>query len=164
MVHRVPSLRPEIIEGKAREAPRDAGKFTSERGVMIPVFRARFKDKVLQVDARFYSWVSTLGEEFEILARKIRKPASPRQRKYYHGVIVKMFAEFMSGIDTKESHAEAHDALRVKFLSQTDDHGLTVIRSTESLSTVEKEEYHAECRRLGDSLGFYIPLPNECEY
>lgn len=131
---------------------------------MIPVFRARMKDKTLQVDTRFYAWVSTLGDEFEIFARKIRKPASAQQRKYYHGVIVKMFAEFMSGIDTQETHAEAHDALRVKFLSLTDEHGLTIIRSTESLSTTEKEEYHAECRRLGDSLGFYIPLPNEAEY
>jgi hypothetical protein len=38
------------------------------------------------------------------------------------------------------------------------------VRSTTELSTIEWEDYMTECRRLGDTLGFYIPNPNECEY
>ena len=124
------------------------------QGIVTALFKAR-------VNACLASFE---GKEMEVVIRKITKPASDLQRRYYHGVIVKMFAEFMSGIDTKETHAEAHDALRVKFLSVIDERGLTRIRSTEDLSTIEKEAYHVECRMLGDSLGFYIPLPNECEY
>jgi len=35
------------------------------------------------------------------------------------------------------------------------------VRSTESLSTVEKEEYYEKCRRTISENNGYCPLPNE---
>ena len=96
------------------------------------------------------------GKEIELTLRAKPKRCSPNQRKYYWSVIVGMIAEAI-GI----TEDEAHEGLKERFLTVPGDGPLKIIRSTESLTTAEREEYHRQCRQFGDEwLHIYIPLPN----
>jgi hypothetical protein len=97
------------------------------------------------------------GAEVDITIGRHRKKTSPRQRRYYWAVIVAMIAE-AAGYTPEE----AHDALRRQFLTIHGDTALPTVRSTEDLTTTEREQYHEDCRRLGaETYGIYIPDPNE---
>jgi hypothetical protein len=58
---------------------------------------------------------------------------------------------------------EIHDALRKEFLSKIDPAtGLTKIKSTTDLSTIEFNEYYAAIQRwASEFLNIYLPDPNE---
>lgn len=92
-----------------------------------------------------------------------RKQSTGLQRRYYFAVICRIIADHV-GI----SIDEAHDSMKAKFLSaeiEKDGYKFVVIRSTESLSTIEREDYHRMIREWASiDLGVYIPLPNEIEY
>ncbi len=99
------------------------------------------------------------GQRFECVIEKEKKHCSDRQRRYYRGVICKMVAKAFE-IDEDA----AHRGLAQRFLTVTPEKGLPYVRSTESLTTVEKEEYHRQCRQFGDEwLHIYIPEPNETD-
>lgn len=58
-----------------------------------------------------------------------------------------------------------HDAMKIKFLSRVDAHGLTIARSTTDLTTAEAEEYYENIRRWAASdLNIVLPTPNEVPY
>jgi len=125
--------------------------------MITPVFKGKTESGNLKADISFYKYLHSLGDcNVDIKVSKEVKHRSMPQNRYYRGVVVPYFAEF-TGYDNEE----AHDALRQRFLSTVDSHGLMKIRSTTELSTVEFEDYMAKCRRLGDELGFYIPAPHE---
>jgi hypothetical protein len=132
-----------------------------------PVFRARIERGEVR-------WFGIEGKRFDVLKRKFegkdvevvlrlpQKKSTGPQRRYYWPVIVGMICE-AAGYGPE--HAEAiHEALKLMFLAIPGDGPIKVARSTESLTTVEREEYHNNCRRFGaEEFGIYIPLPNEVD-
>lgn len=100
------------------------------------------------------------GTELEGTVQKLRKRATDRQRKYYWAVICGTIAEVTG--HTKE---EIHEHLKWTFLKVDCGDGIVTVKSTEKLTTVEKEEYHRQCRQWADEfLGVYVALPNEVEF
>lgn len=92
---------------------------------------------------------------------KWRKKVSTAQGNYFHGVIVKKFSE-VTGMFPEE----AKDHLKWQFLkvSRAGVDGVVrvTIRSYSSLSTLEAEEFHENCRIfILQETGVYVPLPNE---
>jgi hypothetical protein len=103
------------------------------------------------------------------ITKRIRKPRSSNQNRYYHGIVVKMIAEETCGVPASKEDCDAiHRELAKNFLGSTEvtNGGFTfeVIKSTTDLSTVEMEEYLEMIRRWADvDLNLYIPKPNEVE-
>lgn len=92
------------------------------------------------------------------------KHGTDKQRRYYWSVIVAIAAECMG-----ESKEAAHEALCIKLLRlERPDlpKGCIVHRRYSALSTLEREQYHADCRMLLAEWfpGIYVPLPNEGDY
>ena len=103
-------------------------------------------------------------DKIEIILRKQTKKSSDKQRRYYWAVMGEL-AKHHSGDDCKVSKKQIHDHFRQKFLSVPNDHGLLLVRSTESLTTVEREEYHEKIRRYCAIVWEYnVPLPNEVDF
>ncbi len=101
------------------------------------------------------------GQEVEITIGKMRKRATAKQRQYYWPVIVAMITEAAGYAPTDENRQLVHEGLKWKFLRIVGG-PLESVRSTESLTTVEREEYHSHCRQFAaEEWGIYIPTPNE---
>ena len=127
---------------------------------IVPLFNCFVDKGQIKADVSFYRYLNSLeGQNVDVTVRKHRKQRSNQENRYYRGVVVFMFADF-TGYDNEEAHL----ALRQRFLSTVDDNGLMRIRSTTELSTSEFEDYMTQCRMLGDTLGFYVPAPNEVDY
>uniref|UniRef100_A0A6H1ZUY3 Uncharacterized protein n=1 Tax=viral metagenome TaxID=1070528 RepID=A0A6H1ZUY3_9ZZZZ len=130
---------------------------------MIPIFRGQVLKGVLQVDTRFYSWLSTLeGQEVDVIVRKKRKQRSLQQNRYYHGVIIKILADHCG-----YSPEEMHEALKEKFLGtqERDKHGLIKMKSTAVLSKDEFIQYTNEVIRwAAENLTVYIPDPHLVDF
>ena len=104
------------------------------------------------------------GRRIEITIRRERKVKSAKQRGYYWAVIVPMIAEDV-GEFGRNGLQRVHDGLRYLFLTVTDPRtGMTRVRSTEELDTVETEQYHEQCRIWANTdRHIWIGLPNEYE-
>lgn len=103
-------------------------------------------------------------DKIEVILRKQTKKSSDKQRRYYWAVICGGLAKHHSGDDSQVTKDQIHDHFRQKFLSVPNDHGLLLVRSTESLTTVEREEYHEKIRRFCAIVWEYnVPLPNEVD-
>lgn len=101
------------------------------------------------------------GKEAELILRAPQKRTTDPQRRYYFGVIVAMVCEAAGyGPEYKDA---MHEYLKGLFLK--DNSGpLPLTRSTQKLTTVEREEYHDHCRRwAAETFGLYIPMPNEVD-
>jgi hypothetical protein len=108
---------------------------------------------------RLDQYLRTLaGKAVEIVVRRQRKPVSNQQHRYYRGVVLVVFAEFL-GYECDE----LHDALAWRFLVIDPDAALPRKRSTADLSTSEMTNYIEQVRRLAGEMACYIPDPNECE-
>ena len=128
----VPILRGRIENGKFVWAGLDAKRWEAQR---------RFLE----------------GKEVEVTIQRLRKRRSLNQNAYMWGVVVAMIAE-AAGYEPEE----AHDALKIRFLTIHGDTALPTVRSTTDLTTTEFEEYLSKCRQLGAEMyGIYIPEPNE---
>lgn len=100
------------------------------------------------------------GEEVEITIDKRRNRRSTLENNYYWGVVVEIISDW-----TGFTPEEAHDALREKFLSNySKERGLSCIKSTAALTTVEFESYMSAIRQWASEQGVFIPLPNEQIY
>ena len=100
------------------------------------------------------------GERVESVVRKERKYSSLPQNRYYWGVIVKIISDY-----TGHTPDEIHDVLKWKFLVQEDEKHIKYVPSTSDLTTAEREEYHAQCRRWAALvLELNVPMPNEVDY
>ena len=92
-----------------------------------------------------------------------RKSSTSNQRRYYWAVICSGIGNFI-GCTAEETH----DSLKAKFLCdhiERDGYKFDVVRSTEKLSTLEREEYHTKIREWASiELGYYVPLPNEVSF
>lgn len=134
---------------------------------MTPILRGRVErgKKIYDSHTRYLVQLSKLeGQRFEEILRKEKSKRSINQNSAYWGIVIEILSEQESfGGYTKE---EIHDALRKEFLSKVDPNtGLTRIRSTTDLNTVEFNEYYAAIQRWASSfLNVYIPDPNEIPF
>ena len=98
------------------------------------------------------------GKEVSLEVKLLRNIRSSKQNRYFHGVILPILCEHCGYFPDEMKAALAH-----KFLGHVDpDTGLTRIRSTAELNTVEFEEFLARIRQwAGEEMGVGIPLPNE---
>jgi hypothetical protein len=131
---------------------------------MQVIFRGSIKKGKLILDdpARFAVHLSSLNDKrVEVVVRKEKSQRSLNQNSAYWGIVVEILSEHL-GYDRENTH----DALRTKFLSRVDPStGLTVIRSTASLSTVEFMEYYEAIQRwASEFLNCQIPSPNEPDF
>lgn len=98
-------------------------------------------------------------EKIEVILRKQTKKSSLPQNRYYYGVICKL----LSG-HTGHTVDEMDCILKWKFLKQKDAKGMEFVPSKMDLSTVEREEFHEQCRRWAAIvLEVNIPLPGVVE-
>jgi hypothetical protein len=110
----------------------------------------------------FEQYAQTLPDgTYEIILRKPKELRSIEQNAYFHGVIVKLLADH-----TGHPTADIKDLLKTEFLKKEiviNNKVYTIIRHTANLSKAEFEEFTRQCREFGDTLGIYIPLPNEVD-
>jgi len=131
---------------------------------MNPILRGRIEKgkKIYDNPSRYlFQLLKLEGKRFEEVLRKEKSKRSLNQNSAYWGIAIEILSECeVFGGYTKE---EIHDALRTKFLSKIDPlTGLTKIRSTTELSTVEFNDYYATIQRWAASFcNVYIPDPNE---
>jgi hypothetical protein len=126
-----------------------------------PIFQGTVEKGALKIDPRFYAYITRYeGKRVSVTVKQYRKQRSLPENNYFHGVVVVVFSEF-TGYDEEESK----DILKAKFLSYQDEKtGITRVRHTSDLNTAEFEDFMSKCRMWGDSLGIYIPGPNEADY
>ena len=99
-------------------------------------------------------------KKISVVIERKRKHRSNNQNAYFHGCVLEEFSQ-CSGYTLDE----AKSALAYEFLRRVDDNGLTIIRPTSSLSTVEFEDFCSKCRMLASTMyGHYIPLPHEASF
>jgi len=107
------------------------------------------------------------GKRITVTIGKFRKPRSDKENRYYHGIPVKMIADYIG----EENKRQVHEYLKVLFLTTIEYKQIgntnktlkfTRTKSTTELSTVEFEEYLDSIRRwAAQFLGIEIPTPNE---
>jgi hypothetical protein len=100
------------------------------------------------------------GVRHEMTVKTYRKNATAQQRKYYWGVMLHIMETDGSGY----TQDEWHQIFSEEFLSY-EKGGKKFIKSTESLTTVEREEYHRKVRESASmNHNVYLPLPNEVHW
>ena len=130
--------------------------------VMDPIFQGCVRNGqiYLETPSRFAKLKDTLeGQQVDLVLRKHRKKRSNPQNAYFHGVVLKIFAEFL-GYEPEE----LKDALKFKFLRTHTDGDLPGVRRTRDLNTAEFTEFVEQVRRLAAEMGLDIPSPNEVEW
>ena len=129
---------------------------------IIPIFCGKIEQGNLKLDCpdKFKTYLLTLDKKaVHIVVRKIQKPRSKKENRYYWGVCIKLLCE-----TTGYNDDEMHDALRMLFLKDVNKK-IPTLRSTTSLTTIDFEEYLTKIREWAiQTLNCYIPLPNEVEY
>jgi len=97
------------------------------------------------------------GKNLECIIRVKRKQCTNEQRKYYFKIIVKILSDY-----TGYEKTEMHVILKEMFLGYDEN---DILISSESLNTLEKEEYHEEIRRWAlNEENVRIPKPNEVDF
>lgn len=134
---------------------------------MIPQFDADVLEGKVEFKHRhlFDKYIEMLPNgpiQIVVKTNKEKDFISEKQRKYYHGVIVKMISEL-----TGETRQRTHLFLRAMFLSEKISIGSTwqsIPLSTTRLKTDEAETYFSEIREwASDKIPLLIPLPNEVD-
>jgi hypothetical protein len=96
------------------------------------------------------------GKPVEVVVQSPKKHRSGNQNRYYWGIVI----DIISGA-TGFTPQEAHDAMRVKFLTDMEGE-LPRVKSTTELSTVQFMDYVAQIQQFGaEYLEVYIPEPDE---
>jgi hypothetical protein len=127
---------------------------------IIPKFKVKILHGGISFEDldKYQRYVQSLDGEYELIIQRPRKDRSNAQNRYFHGVILPMFAENGDTVEFWKNH------LKDKFLSY-ESNGRRSVRETSGLSTVEMEEFNENCRRYGAvDFGLNIPLPNEVDY
>jgi hypothetical protein len=127
---------------------------------MTPIWKAYItkegKLHVVNADA-FRKYLDTfMGKEFQIIARKKRKPRSLDQNSYYWGVVLNLICEH-----TGYTPDELHEALKRKFLTKRNEHGLEFVESSANLTTTGMMEYLDNVIKFAaEELDVVIPDPD----
>ena len=99
------------------------------------------------------------GKDVEVTVAQRKKHRSNEQNSYYWGVVIELISA-----ETGFTPQEAHDAMRVKFLSDMSG-DMPRIRSTTELTTVEFMDYIAQIQQFASEfLGIFIPDPDSVEW
>lgn len=94
-----------------------------------------------------------VNNEFQLIARKKRKPRSNNQNSYYWGVVLALIYDH-----TGHTPEELHEAFKMKFLKKYRSDGLEFIQSTTDLTTAGMKEYIDNIKRFAAvELGIDIP-------
>ena len=105
------------------------------------------------------AFASMEGQKLEVIVRKEKKRRSNPQNAYYHAVVVPLVAEA-----TGYTKAEAHEALKVHFLSDMSG-PLPLVKSTTDLTTSEFCDFIANIQEFSaENLGITIPDPNQVDW
>ena len=137
-------------------------KFTAKKTNLYPPDHAEWHEYLFlpeYEEVRLERWLNTFkdGQKVDIIIRKHRNQRTDSQNSYYWGVVVYMLSNELGY--TKD---EVHEAMKEKFASQKDEHGLTIIQSTAKMSIERFAEYIEDIKRwASEYLSFYIPDPNE---
>ena len=109
------------------------------------------------------------GWEVELEVTRLRATRSSQANRFYWGVVIQALHEL-----TGYTPEELHDLMKAKFLPKhlafTDGNGAVVEQfvlggSTRGLDTIEFYAYVEQIREwASESLGLYIPDPNEAGY
>jgi len=95
----------------------------------------------------------------------IKPPQSVRSlqlNRYYHGVVVNIFANELG-----YENEEMHELLKYQFLREEKtigDKEITITKSTAKLTNKEFIDYCKKIQTLAASYDIYIPDPNEADY
>lgn len=108
----------------------------------------------------YRAYVCTLeGKNVEVTIKVKGVSRSRSQNRYLWGVVYKILA-----MHTGHQDEEIHDICRIKFLSEKDDKGLIMLKSTTKLTTAEFGEYVDAIKMwASEYFGCYIPDPGEVE-
>lgn len=108
------------------------------------------------------------GLDIRITFEKLRKVRSPRQNRYYRGVIVTLIQSALEdNWGEKYTNEEVHSFLKARFNYDeyyNEDTGevVQIGKSTTKNNTEEMEVYHKRCRQFAlEWFNVIIPLPNE---
>jgi hypothetical protein len=96
-----------------------------------------------------------------------RNTRSIQENRYYWGVIIRIFEDYIGNKDNQSG--DAHEHLTSQFLKYRKKDPITgryrtYIKSTSDLTTKEFEDYCSTCRTyLNSTFGLCVPQPNEFE-
>lgn len=127
-----------------------------------PVFEATVESgRIKPKDpARFHSYIASLnGKKIEVIIRKGKRIRSISENKYYWGVVIPIYQEFLGFIDK----TSVHESLLAEYAVANREPGkpLRIARSS-AMTTIEFEAYMSWLRTWGlQQWGIYIPEPNE---
>lgn len=115
---------------------------------------------ILEDQQRFNDDLKSLADkEIVIELKKYTKIRSNNQNRYYWGVVIKTLCDELGYSDD-----EMHSTLKAMFLIDMTNK-IPKVRSTQSLTTAEYEEYLSTIRNWASAnLSIYIPLPNEVDF
>jgi hypothetical protein len=105
--------------------------------------------------------------EYELIIRKPKKGRSSNQNRYYFGVVLRLLSDHTgySVDDLHETMKSMFNPLRLEFNTKKGTEAIRASKSTTELTTVKMEEYLSQIREwASQSLGVFIPLPNEVDY
>ncbi|MGD0497510.1 MAG: hypothetical protein ABSC23_03640 [Bryobacteraceae bacterium] len=127
-----------------------------------PIWHGFVSDGRLHFEQRrqFDVYAATLeGKRFELTIRKERRHLSGNKRRYLHGVVIPIFAEYCG-----HAPAEMKVILKLKLLwdgETVDKAGLPVIPSTEDLDDAQYGEFIERIVQLAAECSCAIPPPRE---
>jgi len=128
---------------------------------VTPIFKAQCQSGKLTFQDRsaFDRYLQTVKDgPVEVIVRRARVQRSLSQNAYYHGIVVKLIADHCGYLPE-----DAHDALKVRFLSEPTGNGLARVKSTTESDTREFTEYVEQCRQLAAEMGINIPDPGDAQ-
>ena len=143
-------LKPTLYSRRIMSLKKKHHGYVNEQGILSLDDIVSFKQDLL----------NHKNKKVSIIIERKRKHRSNNQNAYFHKVIVEGFSE-CSGYTLEESKS----ALAYQFLREEKENGLTIVKSTSQLSTVEFEEFCSKCRMLASEMfNYYIPMPNEVSF
>ncbi len=106
------------------------------------------------------------GKEVEIRVRAKIKNRTPKENRYYWGVVVKLLSdEFGEYPEVIHYSKDFLGGLRLVGKTTKSGKAYEGVEDTHDMSTARFEEYQALCRTWASTEhGIYIPLPNEVSY
>lgn len=130
----------------------EAGGVIDEKGQLLPVALVAFRQAMKRFPA---------GAKVTIRVEIERHKRSSSQNRYWHGVVIPLFAEHC-GYDVDDmKDTLALQLLPRELTDMTTGEVRIVPGHTSKLNTKEFNELIERAQRLGAEMGIYIPDPNE---
>ena len=113
-----------------------------------------------EIMRRCVQYITSLYGEYQIEIKPYKKGRSSQSNKYYWGVVLKVFGDFMG-----EEPEDLHELFKLRFLGTVERNvmgsTLQVAKSTTSLTTKEFNDYIDKIRATAIEMGCHIPDPSE---